>query len=224
MLLQLRHVFLCGVHVMLLCLALTAAAQTQHQSFPQLPPAQPDGPLHPIIRLEHQLSGKALIDELRKGGYVLYMRHAETGRITEQCGISNLTSSGEEEAKQIGSTIRALNIPVSEVWSSPACRVVDTARLLDLGNVKLTDDLAATSTNPTFDLASARQRRLDMKPGKETNIILVSHMHGSKASHEWLQLAIGEIIIFRPASSSAALPVSRMRAVDWVKLLALGKD
>lgn len=207
---------------MLLCLAPTAAAQSQTLS--QLPSAQPPGSLHPIVRPEHELSGKALLDELRKGGYVLYLRHAETGRITEQCGISNLTPAGEEEAKRIGAAIRALNIPVSEVWSSPACRVVDTARLLDLGNVKLTDDLAATSTNPAFDLPSARQRWLDMKPAKGTNIVLVSHMHGSKASHEWLQLAIGEMIVFRPASSSAALPVSRMRAVDWVKLLALGKD
>jgi phosphohistidine phosphatase SixA len=222
MLLQLRHVFLCGAYAMLSCFASAAAAQSQTLS--QLPSAQPLGLLHPTVRSEHELSGKALIDELRKGGYLLYMRHAETGRVTEQCGISNLTSVGEEEAKQIGAAIRALNIPVSEVWSSPACRVVDTARLLDLGNVKLTDDLAATSTNPVFDLASARQRRLDMKPVKGTNIILVSHMHGGKASHEWLHLAIGEIIIFRQASSLAALPVSRMRAGDWGKLLALGKD
>jgi phosphohistidine phosphatase SixA len=222
MYLQLRHVFLCGVRIVLSCLALNAAAQSQTLS--QLPPAQPLGSLHPIVPLEHELSGVALIDELRKGGYVMYMRHAETGRVTEQCGISNLTSAGEEQAKQIGSAIRALSIPISEVWSSPVCRVVDTARLLDLGNVKLTDDLAPTSTSPTFDLASARQRRLDIKPAKGTNIVLVSHMHGGKAGHERLQLAIGEIIVFRQVSSSTALPVSRILGVDWGKLLALGKS
>lgn len=88
------------------------------------------------------------IDELRKGGYILYMRHAQRERwddvtafdalelITRADGESAsykravcLTDRGKEEAKLIGEAFRHLKIPVGSVVSSPSCRAKQTGSL-----------------------------------------------------------------------------------------------
>lgn len=88
------------------------------------------------------------IDELRKGGYIVYMRHAQRERwddvtafdalelITRADGESAsykravcLTDRGKEEAKLIGEAFRHLKIPVGSVVSSPSCRARQTGTL-----------------------------------------------------------------------------------------------
>ena len=44
------------------------------------------------------LSGNALVTALRAGGYVLFMRHTETGKLTLECIVGNLTPCGERDA------------------------------------------------------------------------------------------------------------------------------
>ncbi len=88
------------------------------------------------------------LDELRKGGYILYMRHAQRERwddvtafdalelLTKADGESAsykravcLTDRGKEEAKLIGEAFRHLKIPVGPVLSSPSCRAKQTGTL-----------------------------------------------------------------------------------------------
>jgi hypothetical protein len=207
-----------AIAVFWLLLNINVTAHTQTLS--QLPPAEPQGPLLPIVNPAQQNSHLTLIEELRKGGFVLYMRHATTGRITEQCGVSNLTTAGEEQAKLIGAAIRALTIPIGEIWSSPACRALDTARLVDLRDVSVTDDLAQVATAPGQNLEAARQRRLNMPPVNRSNTVLVSHMHSGTNRSDWIHLAIGEVIVFRHVPSANAVPVARILARDWGSLKA----
>ena len=199
-----------------LLLNINVLAQTQTQ----LPPSEPQGPLLPIVNPAQQISQLTLVNQLRKGGFVLYMRHQTTGRITEQCGVSNLTPQGEEQARFMGEAVRALEIPISEVWSSPACRALDTARLLDLSNVSLTDDLAQVAAAPSQNIEVARQRRLNIAPVNRSNTILVSHMHSGTSRRDWIHLAIGEVIVFRHMPSANAIPVARILPRDWDSMAA----
>lgn len=88
------------------------------------------------------------VDELRKGGYILYMRHAQRERwddvtafdalelLTKADGESAsykravcLTDRGKEEAKLVGEVFRQMKIPYGPVVSSPSCRARQTGTL-----------------------------------------------------------------------------------------------
>lgn len=176
----------------------------------------------PLVDPAQELKGKALVDALRKGGHVLYMRHALQIVPTEgPCVGSNLQPTGEAAAKAVGAAIRALNIPIGRVLSSEPCRNLDTAKLLDLGKVEVTIDLNPGGSPPGFDHGAARTRRLAELPRAGTNTILVSHVHGSRNKSEWLHLELAEIIVFKPDGKDGSSPVARIRVEDWANLREL---
>lgn len=175
----------------------------------------------PAIRPDAELKGAALLQALREGGHVLYLRHTQTGTVTETCGPSNLTPAGERDARFIGEAIRALRIPIDRVLSSPVCRVLDSAKLLQLGEVTTTRDLSNVAVGDKFDLAAARAARLAEVPAKGANRMLVSHLHAGAAQEHWISLDFGDIIVFRPDGNGGSEARARIRADDWYDLLEL---
>src|SRR5437764_2465972 len=68
-----------------------------------------------------------LLPELRKGGYVLFIRHPHTNpeqADTDPLHLDNvkaqrqLSDKGRQQARTLGEALRALNIPVAKVISS----------------------------------------------------------------------------------------------------------
>jgi Histidine phosphatase superfamily (branch 1) len=93
----------------------------------------------PAVATAPPLSGTALVDALRRGGYVLYFRHTSTDFGQNDDGMTsfddctkqrNLTDKGRAEARAIGAAIARLKIPIGEVLASPYCRTLETARLI----------------------------------------------------------------------------------------------
>jgi phosphohistidine phosphatase SixA len=87
---------------------------------------------------------------LRAGAHVALMRHADApggvgdppGFRIEDCATQrNLSPKGRADAEKIGSQLKQEGIAFEKIVSSPWCRCVDTARLLNLGTVE---------TEPTF--------------------------------------------------------------------------
>ena len=85
----------------------------------------------------------------------MYMRHTETGNVTEKCDTTNLSAIGEENARSVGAAMRDLKIPIGAVRSSQPCRCAGTARLLGLGEVDITEDLNPVPPRPGFDIGAA---------------------------------------------------------------------
>ncbi|RAI98308.1 histidine phosphatase superfamily protein (branch 1) [Paenibacillus pabuli] len=90
----------------------------------------------PLHSYASPLSEDPLINDLRKGGYILYVRHGEATLGEDQQDLSltdcstqrNLSARGMDQAKKYGEAIRKLHIPVNfPVESSPLCRTVQTA-------------------------------------------------------------------------------------------------
>ena len=206
--------------------AQTAAPPPETQPPAALPfvPAVPLALPPPIVDPALELKGSALVAALRKGGLVLYMRHTETGVVTEKCEQSNLSAIGEANARAVGAALRELKIPISVVRSSFACRVADTARLLGLGAVEPSEDLNPVAPREGFDIGAARTRLLNVMPAAGTNTLLVSHLHGSRKKEEWLHLEMGEIIVFKPDSNAPAVPIARVRVAEWMALKRLDKS
>ena len=67
---------------------------------------------YPVIDPAAALAGGALLAALQKGGFVLYLRHTETGAITEQCNVSNLSPIGLAMARELGSQLKRLRMLV----------------------------------------------------------------------------------------------------------------
>ncbi|WP_371263836.1 histidine phosphatase family protein [Paenibacillus sp. UNC496MF] len=81
---------------------------------------------------------RSLLDDLRRGGYILYTRHGEATVGEDQPNLNfqdcmtlrNLSDEGRRQAIAYGETIRRLRIPVSlPVEASPFCRTIETATL-----------------------------------------------------------------------------------------------
>ena len=184
---------------------------------PSQAPAVAPSPL-PIVDPANELKGIALVEALRKGGFVLYMRHAETGSLAEKCDENSLTAIGIENARIVGAALRDLRIPVGNVRSSVPCRTYMTAVTLGLGAVDITEDLNPIAPREGFDIGAARTKRLSETPVAGKNTVLVSHMHGSRKKEEWMHLQLGEIIVFRPDANACAEPVARIPVAGWAAL------
>jgi len=75
---------------------------------------------------------------LKGGGQVVLMRHAVTtpgvgdpeGMVLADCSTQrNLSDEGRAHARQVGEALRARNVVVTQIYSSPWCRCLETARL-----------------------------------------------------------------------------------------------
>jgi phosphohistidine phosphatase SixA len=81
---------------------------------------------------------KDLVAQLRQGGLVLYIRHAQTeadyaDQLTADpnlCGSQRvLSEEGWQQARNLGAAIQALGVPVGDVVASQYCRAWQTADL-----------------------------------------------------------------------------------------------
>ena len=84
-----------------------------------------------------QPTEEALWSDLRKGGYVLLIRHADAPGTFDPPGFQlgvcstqrNLSEEGRVQSKRLGELIRLKNVPIAQVFSSEWCRCIDTATL-----------------------------------------------------------------------------------------------
>lgn len=175
--------------------------------------------------------GQVIVDELRKGGYVLYMRHAHAdvgddvvadAAFLQDCGKQRrLSAQGRSAAQKAGADMRALGIPVSQIYSGELCRARETAELLGLGPVQplaeLNDPAAwRVRGKDVSGFVGANRTLLATPPRAGGNTLLVSHMQkGATAISPMLDLLEpGTVAVFRPAAGNPEL-VAVIRAADW---------
>ncbi len=132
-------------------------------------------------------AGAALVARLRRGGLVLFFRHADTRgepcdrtfRIGDRAGQRNLSPEGRAQSQAIGRRLRELGIPIAwPVLAGPVFRARDTAEhAFGAANVLVTDSLLADDyAGGRLDWVLAEHRRLfgeAVPPG--TNRVLVGH-------------------------------------------------
>ena len=133
-----------------------------------------------------------LIDDLRKGGFILYVRHGEASVGEDQPGLNladcstqrNLSAKGKEQAKKYSEAIRKLNIPVAlPVESSPLCRTVQTAEIaFGTPNVtvnpfwlKIYELSENTNTADTQNIVQTFTRQVERLTPNQANKVIVAH-------------------------------------------------
>lgn len=99
-------------------------------------------------------------DALRAGGHIALMRHTSApgagdppGFALDDCSTQrNLSETGRADAAAIGERIRSEGVAFQRILSSPWCRCMETARLMDLGPIQI----EATFSN-AFVLSDQRE-------------------------------------------------------------------
>ena len=175
-------------------------------------------------------SDEALLQDLRQGGYVIYFRHAATesqsdyvsaARDWTSCDptrMRQLSEAGREASRRIGNAFRTLGIPVGGVAASEYCRAVETAELMDLGEVEATTDILNTRSASYVGgqevLIKRARQRLGTPPQAGTNTVLVAHGNVISAA-AGVSLSEGEAAAFRPLGNGQFEFVDNVGPEDW---------
>jgi phosphohistidine phosphatase SixA len=159
------------------------------------------------------LSLDQVVPELRKGGYVLFIRHPATNpdqADTDPLHLENvkaqrqLSDEGRKQARALGDAFRKLKIPVGKVIASKFWRAQEAAKLLDVGDVVASVDVAegglVVSPNENKRRAEALRKLLGTRPPAGKNLVIVSHKPNLQdaAGKEFGDLGEGEVVVLRP--------------------------
>lgn len=180
------------------------------------------------------MQDEALIKALRAGGYSIYFRHAATdwshsdqvsGRgdwtSCDAQRMRQLADAGRQTALAIGSAIRNLDIPVSEVLASPYCRTVETAELMALGpvqsstaviNLRIADYFGGRSS-----VIASAQALLGSAPRSPGNRVIVAHGNVAREATP-VYPGEAEAVIFAPDGEGGFTVVARVTPADWQRL------
>lgn len=146
---------------------------------------------------------------LRAGGHVALMRHADAPggfgdpegfRIDDCATQRNLSEKGRADAARIGARLGSEGIAFAKILSSPWCRCVDTATLMNLGAV----EKEATFGNVVVlrdqrDTLTAGARALIAYWTAPANLLVVTHGANIQLL-TGIQPASGEIVVVRGGS------------------------
>ncbi len=150
----------------------------------------------------------SLANDLQDGQHVLLMRHADApgygdpaGYIIGRCSTQrNLDDYGKKQSKAIGGWLSNQGIQVATVLSSPWCRCLDTANLLNKGPVKIElslgsffDDMSLEKKQ-TKGLETLIKNELGKQPRAPT--ILVTH-HVNIQAYTGKVVGVGDMVLVR---------------------------
>jgi phosphohistidine phosphatase SixA len=170
-----------------------------------------------------------LVEALREGGHVVYLRHAATDRSREDdpavdlddCATQrNLSDAGREQARAIGAAFRALEIPLGRIAASEYCRTRETAELA-FGAFEDEPDLTGfpEESDRTYDERVRRTKELLATPPADgENTILVAHIKNLEESVA-RSIDEGELAVFEPLGGMRSRYRGQIPASLWPDLV-----
>ena len=149
---------------------------------------------------------------LRAGAHVALMRHTDApggagdppGFRLEDCATQrNLSDKGRADAAKIGARLKAEGIRIEKILSSPWCRCMETARLLQLGPVEAQPAFSNVFVlrDQTESLTSGARAVIDAWKG--SGILLVVTHGANIFALTGVSPASGEIVVVRGGSREA---------------------
>lgn len=171
-----------------------------------------------------ELRREKLMEELRKGGHTVLLRHARTDRSfneqrdpvpTARKDQRNLNDDGIRDAALMGVVFRKNGIQFAEIISSPMYRCVETAEY------SVGKPTSTTMTLRTFP-ATPEQAALVMKaPKRGTNRLIVTHHFVIETHVPGIKpgdIAESEAAVVRHTANGKVELVGRITLDDWQKL------
>lgn len=150
----------------------------------------------------------SVASDLQDGQHVLLMRHADapgygdpTGYVISQCATQrNLGEYGKKQAKAIGAWLSNQGIQKAEVFSSPWCRCVDTASLLNKGPVKIEPSLGSFFDDMSLEKKQTKALEAFIKnelaKQSKAPLILVTH-HVNIQAYTGKVVGVGDMVLVK---------------------------
>jgi phosphohistidine phosphatase SixA len=177
------------------------------------------------------LSGPSLVEQLQKGGHVIYIRHERATKesverfatIPEKgCEQSNTISrAGGERALANQQAFKQLKLPIGKVFSSPYCRTTETAKLM-IGEPQLTyalDSVHATPNRLPAQMRSDAIALINKEAVAGKNLVLFGHREGIKAL-TGIDVNTGDAVILEVVDKAEPRVVGFVSQLRWVQLAA----
>jgi len=177
-----------------------------------------------------RLQGAQLVEALRRGGYVILMRHASSPHeppAAAQADPDNssherqLDANGRAAARALGAALRTLRIPIGAVWCSPSYRARQTVRLAALGTPRIAAELGDQGHSMAADPSGARgawlRQQVAHAPAPGTDTVFVTHLPNIAEAFpaQGRQLGDGEALILQPDAHGGAQIVARVPINEW---------
>ena len=167
---------------------------------------------------EERLGPLQLVEALREGGHVVYLRHAATDRSSEDdpavdlrdCATQrNLSDAGPSGARAIGAAFRRLEIPsVASPRASTAGRARRPSSPSAARGRARPDRLPeGERSRPTRSACARTSELLGRRPAEGENTVLVAHVKNIEESAA-RSIEEGELAVFEPLGGGE-LPLPR---------------
>lgn len=149
-----------------------------------------------------------LTQDLSDGRHVLLMRHADApgygdpkGYQLDQCATQrNLGEAGKKQSQIIGKWLKSQGISNALIFSSPWCRCLDTAKLLDLGPVITAPELGSFFDDMRLEKEQTRnlEKLIKTQLGLQTKtpIIMVTH-HVNIQAYTDKVVNVGDMVLVK---------------------------
>ena len=178
-----------------------------------------------------------IVPMLKQGGYVLVLRHGATDDsqkdvypfvFDDMKKQRQLSDQGRKVARQMGVAIKALGIPIGQIYSSKLNRAIETGSLVCPAHItpvsELTDSGAGSASamaNPNganTKIGDAIRALVNKPPAMGTNNLLVTHKPNiaDAFGKELADVKEAETLIYRPNPSGPPTLVGRVQASEWL--------
>jgi len=149
-----------------------------------------------------------LATDLSDGQHVLLMRHADApgfgdpkGYQLEQCSTQrNLGDYGKKQSALIGGWLKNQGIQSANIISSPWCRCIDTAKLLNLWPVKISPALGSFFDDMSLEKRQTKELekliQVQLNENSKTPLILVTH-HVNIQAYTGKVVNVGDMVLVK---------------------------
>ncbi len=176
------------------------------------------------------LPPERLIEELKAGNHIIYLRHGLTERKDvnretvlidlKRCETQrNLSEAGAAQMQRISKAIKTLNIPIGTVKASPYCRAKDSARLV-FGELEVDEGLRFSLALPGDESSRLGQYLLDSMLAAddvEKNTVYVGHTSNLKDGLDVWPKPEGVMAIFKKEGNEITFR-GLIKPDDWLKI------
>jgi phosphohistidine phosphatase SixA len=180
-----------------------------------------------------QSSLRDVLEDMKKGGYVVVIRHGRTDEsastkddspldLSTCTGQLMLNDVGKRQAQAIGEAFKKAEVPVGQVIASTYCRAMETGRLA-FGKAEPSDALlleafapapGTPAPPPWPQRVEAMKQMIAATPAAGTNAVLVTHFPNVKAALG-VQIGFGDAAILKPDGHGGVTVVARITAKEW---------
>lgn len=183
------------------------------------------------VHVEFPRPDSTLASRLREGGYIIVFRHCITDwsqqdaageNFEDRSAQRNLSKEGEEQATAMGKAIKALDIPILAVLSSPMWRCRDTADLA-FGQCQVSVELFRRGA----EYRAMRIVLLSTELDSPQNLVLITHQDLLLPIIDGLrrdQLKEGDCLVVRPRGEADFDVVAQVTPDDWAKLAGMSSS